>query len=348
MDGKPGPDANGALDDRRPEGLEGADRLGGETVALRGVRHAAAQKGEDPDPQAGRDHDAGDQRQQPAPARSDALQVAAWREIALWWLGSRLIVIAVAVLVTELGWPRSDWRVGFLLDRGPLSLLGAWDGRWYSLVAEHGYVLVPGHQSNAAFFPLLPIALTGLHALGVPSLIAGVVLNDVAFLVGLIALYELGRTMLPESDARRAAVFAAVFPVGVVFSMLYAEGLAFCAIALAGLFAVRKRWLLCAALAAAVGLTRPQGFLVALPIAAVAISGWAESRPARPLAGRGRHARGPGCSRRRDALPVGHPREPAGLERGRARLGPLLLARGAAPSRRAARGRPAARSLAGP
>lgn len=216
----------------------------------------------------------------PAPrtARAWVYELGAGRRaIVVAWILSRIVVLASAALVQVAGWPvRAGWRPGF--GRHPFALLGIWDGHWYRAVADHGYLLVPGHRSDPAFFPLLPVLMRGLHGIGLSLNAGGLLLADLGFLAGLLALYELGREWLPEPDARRAAVLAAFFPFGFVFSMVYPEGLALAALALAGVWALRRRWLLCAACAAAAALARPQGVFVALPIAAAALAGWPELR----------------------------------------------------------------------
>jgi hypothetical protein len=194
------------------------------------------------------------------------------REILAWWAASRAIVLGSALLVQGLGWPRPHWRRSILTE--PLSVLASWDGRWYRIVAERGYLLVSGRQSDPAFFPLLPIVERTFHAVGLPLQVAGIAAANGFFLVGLLALYALGRELLPERDARRAAVYAAIFPLGFVFSMAYPEALVLAAAALAGLWALRGRWLACAGCAAAAALSRPEGVFVALPIAAVVLRRW--------------------------------------------------------------------------
>jgi hypothetical protein len=201
----------------------------------------------------------------------------AW--LAGWIVGSRALVFAATLALTSTERPRghfSDAVLGRAL--GPLA---AWDGRWYGEVAKHGYRLVPGEKSSAAFFPLFPGLLRSLHeAFGWQYLTAGLVASNVAFAVAIFALYELGTSLLPERQARRAAIYATVFPVGFVFSMLYAESVAFAAVLLAALFAQRGRWGAAAAFAAAAALARPGGVFVALPLAAAAVHQWPASRAA--------------------------------------------------------------------
>jgi len=72
----------------------------------------------------------------------------------------------------------------------------------------------------------------------------------------------------------RTAVYAAVFPAGYVFSMVYPESLVLAAIAFAGVLATRGRWTACAVAAAVAALARPEGVFVALPLLALAASRW--------------------------------------------------------------------------
>ena len=209
----------------------------------------------------------------------------AWARGRLWLAGwivaSRALVLACTLLLTATRHPRGRFSDAVLERRfGPLA---AWDGRWYGEVAKHGYSLVPGEKSSAAFFPLYPGVLRSLHeALGWQYLTAGLVVSNLLFAVGVFALYELGTTLLSEPQARRAAVFATVFPLGFVFSMLYAESMAFAAVSLAALCAYRGCWAAVAPFAAAAALARPGGVFVALPLLAAAASAW----PALSAAGR--------------------------------------------------------------
>jgi hypothetical protein len=176
----------------------------------------------------------------------------AW--IAAWWLGGRALVV-VASLASSRG----------------IGALGAWDGRWYRIVARDGYLLVPGRQSDPAFFPLFPILLRGGHALGIGYTTVGIVLANTAFLVALVAFHALTRDLLGDSLARRATVYLAIFPFGYVFSMAYPESIVLAAIALATLAAMHGHWRLAAAFAAAAALARPEAIFLSLPLFGLAL-----------------------------------------------------------------------------
>jgi len=189
----------------------------------------------------------------------------AW--IVRWWGLSRLLVFVPAIISQEVGWPTRA------PDRA-LALLTSWDGRWYRAIANHGYLAVPGRQSDTAFFPLFPIALRALRELGLSLDVGGLILANAAFLVGLVALYELARHWMSDADAHRAVVYAALFPFGFVFSMVYPEGIVLAAAAIAGVLALRGRWLWCALAVACATLARPEGVFLALPVLAIAVRGW--------------------------------------------------------------------------
>jgi Mannosyltransferase (PIG-V) len=186
-----------------------------------------------------------------------------------WWLASRLVTIA-AFLALDLRGPAGYF--GAQLYRSPLTLFGTWDGVWYRRVAAHGYLLVPGRQSDPAFFPVYPILLRGLHDAGLRYVVAGVLLSNACFLLASVAFFELGRRVVDEDTARRAACLLAVTPMAFVFSMTYPESLALLLIVLALLAALENLWAPAAVLMALGGLTRPETAIFAVPLAALAWS----------------------------------------------------------------------------
>lgn len=197
-------------------------------------------------------------------ATRTAVLVERWRPVLRWWALSRLITLA-AFGVLELFGPRGS--LGPQFYGRPLELLSSWDGVWYSRIAQHGYLLVPGMQSDTAFFPLYPLILHAWNAVGVPPHVSGPIVSNLALAVALIAFYELGRRVVGERVALRATIFAAVAPMSLVYSMTYPMSLLFALGALAVLFAYEDRWLAATICAAGAGLTRPEAIVFALPIA---------------------------------------------------------------------------------
>jgi Gpi18-like mannosyltransferase len=173
-----------------------------------------------------------------------------------------LVAIATALAIKPTVWT---------LDR--------WDGRWYQLVARDGYLLVPGRQSDPAFFPLYPILLRGVHAAGVGWGVAGPLLSNLALLLGLGLFYALTREVFSEPLARRATTYLAIFPLSYVFSMAYPESVVLVLLAAAPLAALRHRWWLAASCAGAAALARPEGLFLVLPLASIA---WQQRRTMNP------------------------------------------------------------------
>jgi hypothetical protein len=204
---------------------------------------------------------------EPAPLAAPAqwLKDRAW--IAAWWSGGRALVLATALVVHVAGLRAYSSSASRAHAFG---LLTGWDGLWYRRVAADGYLLIPGRQSDPAFFPLYPLLLRGAHSFGLGYVTAGLLLSNLALLVALVAFEALTRALFGSTFARRATTYVAIFPLGYVFSMAYPESIVLGAIALAALAALRGRWLAAATLAAAAALARPEGVLVALPLLAIA------------------------------------------------------------------------------
>lgn len=170
-----------------------------------------------------------------------------------WWLVGRIVVIASAFAVRPTLWT-----------------LSRWDGFWYLRVARSGYLLVPGRESNPAFFPLYPIVLRAVHGLGASWEVAGPLVSNLAFLAGLVLFHALSREVMGDEIARRATTYLAIFPLAYVFSMTYPESLALVFIAGAPLAALRRHWWLAAVCAACAVLARPEAIFLALPLAGIA------------------------------------------------------------------------------
>lgn len=156
------------------------------------------------------------------------------------------------------------------------------DGSWYRMVARTGYLVVAGRYSDTAFFPLYPILLRAAHSLGIGWTVAGPLVSNLAFLLGLALFYLLTRELFDADLARRATTYLAIFPLGYVFSMAYPESLVLVLVAAASLAALRGYWWLAALCAAAATLARPESLFVALPLAGIA---WKQRRTLATLDG---------------------------------------------------------------
>jgi len=147
-----------------------------------------------------------------------------------------------------------------------------YDCGWYERIALSGYLADAdwdnlGSAPHWAFFPLYPMCMRALVWLsGMGAQKAGLVISLAA--AGAMALL-IGRAVARRHGrgGARAALFVLAFPMGVFFSLVYAEAL-YGALSAASLGALRARRPMRAALcAAAAGATRPAGILLAPIIA---------------------------------------------------------------------------------
>ena len=140
-----------------------------------------------------------------------------------------------------------------------------WDGLWYRLIAETGYV--GGTQSaKAAFWPLYPWMMrAGSQITGLPYETVGYLISNIAFAGALIVLWRLIRLDFDDEIARRALWAMALFPTAIFFQAVYTESL-FLLLAAGALLAARSgRWWVAGVVGVLAALTRSYGMLLGLP-----------------------------------------------------------------------------------
>lgn len=178
------------------------------------------------------------------------------------------------------------------------NLPARWDTGWYIAIAMTGYERTPdwASQSNLAFFPAYPLVLwlAGLGQLGEPEAAAvtwvGVVVSLAAFLAALVYFHKLALGFGTSEDALAATWLLACYPCAVFFGAAYTESLYLLG-ATAAFFHLRRGEIgRAAAGALLVGLTRPNGMFLCLPLAVLslgpAVRAWSARENWRPLAGR--------------------------------------------------------------
>ncbi|MBI2709495.1 MAG: hypothetical protein HYX34_07345 [Actinobacteria bacterium] len=206
------------------------------------------------------------------PARPTVRTRAARRDVLAAlpaWLAARGVVLAswLAARVFAARYAKVPEPVGRHLRQG---LLG-WDAERYAQIAVHGYAELPTKELR--FFPLFPLAARYLDVI-VPGTVGRVLLlvaNVSALALGAavhrLALVETGDRAL----ARRAAWYAAFTPAGFVLVWGYSEALWGLLVVGAVAAARRGRWRVVAPLALLVGLVRPVGLLVSVPLGVEAV-----------------------------------------------------------------------------
>jgi hypothetical protein len=212
------------------------------------------------------------------------------RAITAIFLSTRLGVLVVGFLgITMIGYAPNTppWRV---YANDLLNLPARWDAGWYLGVAIEGYIWKEAEatdQQNIAFFPAYPMLMRyGALFLARQTLWVGVLISLVSFFFALRYLFRLARATLDEDAAIAAVAFLAAYPFAFFFSAPYTEAL-FLLASLGAFYHFERDELIQAAIWGLVaGLTRPNGCLLSIPLALLAL---------RPLLAR-RNAPGEGGS----------------------------------------------------
>ena len=192
-------------------------------------------------------------------------------------LGTRVPVLLLgAIAVSIVGTvppPAAEaiWRVS---SQEVTNLLARWDTFFYYTIATDGYHWDPAvfRHYNVVFFPLYALLMRwGGLALGGHPLLAGLVVSLAAFSGALVLLYRLALLELGEDYAWRVVLLISTFPYALYFSVVYTESL-FLLLSVGAFYAMRRGrlgWVAVCGFAA--GLTRPNGFWLALPLACLAL-----------------------------------------------------------------------------
>ena len=208
-------------------------------------------------------------RADPSPPRSPTVGGAflAWRPT----VGSSVL----ATLIGTVPAPTAEalWRVS---SNELANLQARWDTDFYHQIATTGYHWdrsVFLHQ-NVVFFPLYPLLMRwGGALLGGHPLLAGTLISLAAFAGAIALLYRLAVLELGEEKAWPVILLVATYPFAVFYSVVYTESV-FLLLTVGAFYAMRRGYLGWAALAGvAAGLTRPNGFWLALPLVWLAATG---------------------------------------------------------------------------
>jgi hypothetical protein len=202
---------------------------------------------------------------------------AAWPAFAL---SRGLVLIAAYVAVVSIGFrqPHTISSVNEFVD-----LYARFDGGWYFGIADDGYEdagsFDPSVQNSIAFFPALPLLMRAAAViLDVNLWTGGVVVVTVAFLLGLVYLYRLARLDLPDEEARASLMLLALYPFGMCYSAVLTESVFLLAAAATFFYFRRAEYWKAAPFALLLGLLRPNGFLISVPLGLLAVLPFARSR----------------------------------------------------------------------
>jgi len=190
-------------------------------------------------------------------------------------LGTRLPVLLVGYFAVV--------TIGYAVEHAPnrisnnefLNLPSRWDTGWYLLIATNGYrwdrELGVTRQQNVVFFPAYPMLMrVGGRLIGERPVLAGMLVAFIAFFAALIYLYRLARQWLDHEQAVTALWLLAAYPFAMFFSAAYPESLYLCGVVATFYHFHRREFIKAGAWGALVGLTRPNGCLLSIPLVILA------------------------------------------------------------------------------
>ena len=181
-------------------------------------------------------------------ANTHAELIASMRLTLAIWLLSRAVIIAAFLTASN----------------HPLVSAGNWDGAWYGAIATHGYGYAHrGTQRDTAFFPLYPLIASLVMRLGMGWPLAGLVVNNAAFLGAIIVLCRIARERWNAATARWCVAVTCACPLSLFGSVAYREGLYLLLSALALWCALRSQRMRAALAAAGASATAIAGVALA-------------------------------------------------------------------------------------
>lgn len=205
--------------------------------------------------------------------------------ISMWFLSRSVIAIGMQIIAPLLYsnpalqqfQDLQPWAIPGFVPKSSWSLFSHWDGEWYTKIATLGYTYADdGKQHSVAFYPLFPLLIRGLMALGLPVEVSGVLINSLAFLGALVLVYFWVEERYDTGTARWTTAVLAWCPFSLFCTVMYTEGLFLLLTTAALRFFERGEYILAAVCGALTTATRGPG--VAL-IPAFLLVAWREKKP---------------------------------------------------------------------
>lgn len=191
------------------------------------------------------------------------------KTIILLFIISRLILTTVGVLAFEYGPPLCENRMHGNSGNRLVDVWVRWDAGWYSSIVRGGYSTRDfglGAQRNYAFFPSYPFLVRLLSHLTGDVMATGVLISNIAFLIGLVYLYKLVLIDYDRDISLTAVVYAIVFPTTLFFSAFLTESLFFMLVVSSFYYSRRKQWLRVGVLGFLASFTRSLGVFLFIPM----------------------------------------------------------------------------------
>ena len=190
--------------------------------------------------------------------------------LTIGWLGYKYIILPYG----------SVGSFGRLTEDYPwfLKVWAVWDSGWYLDIARSGYAttapLFSSVQSNLGYFPLYPFLLriVARYAFFGNYILAGIVISNIVFLIGVYYMYKLLRLDYDEIFTRRSIKYLFLIPTAFIFSGVFSESLFFCLTILCFYMARKEKWWLVGISGFLLVLTKVFGILMFLPLCMIYLS----------------------------------------------------------------------------
>lgn len=149
------------------------------------------------------------------------------KELLAYLIGVKtlsLIVLFLApYIITYSGFfPYKEKLVTYHLP-SQITAFANFDGIQYLIIAQEQY-----YQYNQAYFPLYPLSIRYFTPfLGGNHLIAGILISNISFFLGLLLLRSFLMTLFDNKQVFWTILFLLLFPTSFFFSVIYTEGLFF-------------------------------------------------------------------------------------------------------------------------
>jgi hypothetical protein len=210
-------------------------------------------------------------------------------------IGTRLAVLIVGLMAVKLiGFPpittNQEWQSIWPDDL--VNLPWRWDTGWFTGIAIDGYTWdpVPTHEQSIVFFPGFPLLMRlGATLIGQPHspvaiVWSGVIVSWITFALACVYLYKLTREEFGDDAGLGAVLLLTAYPFAVFYSTAYSESL-FLFTVIATFYHFRRQELWLAALfGLATGLSRMNGCMLSVVLAAVIVlREWAPRVPRGPV-----------------------------------------------------------------
>jgi hypothetical protein len=204
-------------------------------------------------------------------------------------IATRLAVLVVGLMAVKLiGFPPitayREWQTIWPDDL--VNLPWRWDTGWFTGIAIDGYTWDPNptHEQSIVFFPGFPMlmrlgaTLIGQSQSPVAVVWAGVAVSWITFTFACVYLYRLVRDEFGDADAAIGAVLLlAAYPFAVFFSTAYSESLFLFTVVGTFVHFRRQEWGRAALFGLATGLSRLNGCMFSVVLAAIIV--WREWAP---------------------------------------------------------------------